>query len=120
MIMTTRSSTFGILLLLSVVCSAEIPGDHNCTRPQRPSLPNGDETNEQELIQSKQILQNYLAASDNYLACLKAHEKGFGDEIDPALKAAIIFEHNAVVDEMYLAGDEFNIALRKFGRRSGP
>ncbi len=112
----TCISTFSMLLTLSLVCSAEIPGGHNCTRAQRPNLPNGDNTTEQELIQSKQILQNYLAESDKYLTCLKAHENSFGDEIDPALRAAIIIEHNSVVDEMYLAGDEFNIALRKFGR----
>ena len=101
-------------------CTAEVSGNHNCVRAERPSLPDGDSATETELVSSKQVLQNYLAQSEKYLACLKAHEQSFGDEIDPGLRVAIIIEHNAVVDEMYLAGDEFNVALRKFGRRTKP
>lgn len=115
-----RLLTIGFAITLAMNCAAEVSSDHNCVRAARPSLPDGDSTTEAELVASKQVLQNYLAQSEKYLACLKAHEQSFGDEIDPALRVAIIIEHNAVVDEMYLAGDEFNVALRKFGRRAKP
>ncbi|MGR8950244.1 MAG: hypothetical protein ACU84Q_19540 [Gammaproteobacteria bacterium] len=109
---------FAILMAVPFISYAEITGQHGCERPTRPVIPNGDNTTDAQLIESKQELQNYLSAAETYLACMKTYEQSFGEDIDSSLRVAIIIEHNAVVDEMYLAGDEFNVALRKFNLRS--
>jgi len=91
-----------------------------CQLAERPAIPDGETISEAQLIQTKTNLQQYLTEADVFLRCLKRYEESLGEDIDGDKRVVIITSHNKVVDEMYLAGDEFNVALRKFNRRASP
>lgn len=91
-----------------------------CEMANRSTIPNGDAVTKTQLLEAKINLEKYLEKAGTYLSCLKRYEDSFGEEIDGDKRVTIITSHNKIVDEMYLAGDEFNVALRKFNRRSNP
>ena len=76
--------------------------------------------NQLQLLDAKAKLDTYLSSSETFLACLKRDEASFGENMDADKKSAIITTYNTVVDEMYLAANEFNVALRKFNHREKP
>ncbi len=85
-----------------------------CGRPDRPRIPDGSTTSAEALLQARTVLEQYLAAGDRYLTCLREFEVSLGDAITDVDGSEIVMRYNAMVDDMYLAGDEFNIALRRF------
>lgn len=114
------------ILLMFACCvthvnaAQEIFVPSGCRLAERPVIPDGDSISEEQLITSKRALEQYLGDSELFLKCLKRYEDSFGEDIDGDKRVLIITSHNKVVDEMYLAGDEFNVALRKFNRRENP
>lgn len=111
------------IMALSAICtvgfaeSQAIPG---CIKPSAPSIPSDAPTSKERLVEAKASLDRYLETADDYLVCLKNYERSFGEDITTDAARQIVREHNLTVDEMYLAGDEFNVALRKFNLRATP
>lgn len=105
-----------IALVLLLVCFGVQAADiaPACSRPERPRIPDGSTTTGEALLQARSVLEQYLAAGDRYLVCLRAFEVGLGDAITDVDGSEIVLRYNAMVDDMYLAGDEFNVALRRF------
>ncbi len=103
-----------IALLGATLRAAAIDIAPACVRPDRPRIPDGSTTTEGALLHARTVLEQYLAAGDRYLTCLREFEVGLGDAITDIDGSEIVMRYNAMVDEMYLAGDEFNIALRRF------
>jgi hypothetical protein len=85
-----------------------------CSRPERPRIPDGSTATAEALLQARSALEQYLAAGDRYLVCLREFEERLGAAISDVDGSEIVMRYNAVVDDMYLAGDEFNVALRRF------
>ena len=123
-----QANIWRLLLLLSLsglsttVVLAEVSSQRigGCERATRPTIPDGSVVSKTQLLEAKTRLEKYLLKAESFLACVKRREESLGEKIDGDRKAAIIITHNAVVDEMYLAGDEFNVALRKFNHRENP
>ena len=107
-----RLSMALLLMLAGSAHGAGLAAD--CQRPVRPVMPDGDSASEQELLSARTVLEQYLRDGDGYLKCLRAFEEGLGEDIAEVDGHELLVSYNAMVDEMYLAGDEFNIALRKF------
>ena len=106
-----------ILLLATAAGAVAIDIAPACTRPDRPRIPDGSTTTAEALLQARSALEQYLAAGDRYLVCLREFEVKLGDAITDVDGSEIVMRYNAMVDEMYLAGDEFNIALRRLKER---
>ena len=109
-----------VVVLALLVGGGGVYGDElarECRQPPRPAIPDGDTASEDDLLGARTELQSYLAAGDKYLACLRDVEKGLGEDIAVSDAQMLVQMHNKMVDDMYLAGDEFNIALRKFKRQ---
>lgn len=85
-----------------------------CRQPQRPLIPDGADTTEEALVRARTRLETYLKLADGYLACLRTFEKEMGEAITEVDGHELVVRYNAVVDDMYLAGDEFNVAIRRF------
>ena len=104
-----------------ILVAAPILADANvaleCRRPARPVIPDGSVATEQELLNARTALEAYLAAANDFLECLRRFEEGLGEAIEETDTNSLVQRYNAMVDEMYLAGDEFNIALRRFKAR---
>ncbi len=92
--------------------SAEVAKD--CKPPERPSIPDGENTTESKLIATRVILEQYLKDGDSYLVCLREFEDSLGDTIAEIDGHELLEKYKGMVEEMYLVGDEYNIALRRF------
>ncbi len=105
-----------IALVVLLVCFAAQAADiaPACSRPERPRIPDGSTTTAEALLQARSALEQYLAAGDRYLGCLREFEVSLGEAITGVDGSEIVQRYNVMVDEMYLAGDEFNVALRRF------
>lgn len=103
-----------ILLLGVILGAAAVDIAPACVRPERPRIPDGSTASAEALLQARTVLEQYLAAGDRYLTCLREFEIGLGEAITEVDGSEIVMRYNAMVDDMYLAGDEFNIALRRF------
>lgn len=99
------------------VSAADLAKD--CQRPQRPVIPDADTATEQNLIAARAPLEQYLKDGDRYLVCLRKFEDALGDGITEIDGHELVDKYKGMVEEMYLAGDEFNIALRRFKKNEG-
>jgi len=102
------------LLLLSMWSVYGVEWVPDCQRPGRPTIPDGDSTTASELLAARTTLEHYLVNADRYLKCLRQYEESLGDRVAEIDGHELLVNYNAMVDEMYLVGDEFNISLRKF------
>ena len=102
------------LLVLSTwsVTALELPKE--CQRPQRPSIPQGDDATEPKLLAARTVLEQYLKDADRYLVCLREFDESLGEGVAEVDGHELLEKYKGMVNEMYLAGDEFNIALRRF------
>jgi|ETNmetMinimDraft_20_1059909.scaffolds.fasta_scaffold365941_1 hypothetical protein len=109
----------GLLAVLLVSTGALYAGElaPDCQRPQRPAIPDGGDAAKGELLAARAILERYLGDADRFLKCLRAFEEGLSEEVGEVDGHELLLMYNTMVDEMYLVGDEFNIALRKFKNR---
>jgi len=106
-----------LLVLVWSVSAAEVAKD--CKRPVRPAVPDGENTTEPKLIEARPIIEQYLKAGDRYLVCLREFEDTAGGNITEVDGHELLGKYRGMVEEMYLVGDEFNIALRRFKLKVG-
>jgi len=88
-----------------------------CQRPQPPSIPDGDIATKPELLDAKTALEQYLRDGDRYLICMREFEESLGEQVTEIDGHELVEKYKGMVNEMYLAGDEFNVALRRFKNR---
>ena len=111
---TVFRSIIAVALLLVTLGARAADVAPACSRPDRPRIPDGSTTTAEALLQARSALEQYLAAGDRYLVCLREFENSLGESISDVDGSEIVMRYNAMVDDMYLAGDEFNVALRRF------
>jgi len=88
-----------------------------CKLATKPQIPNGRTATEEEMLGAQRALKTYLAEGDEYMACLKQLEAGWGEGITEEQKAVIVIFHNRTVDEMQSTADLFNQSVRAFKGR---
>lgn len=85
-----------------------------CPAPDKPSIPDGKNSTEAEMIEAHGQMQSYVSDGNAYLACIAKVEKGWGNSATPDRKKLIVVLHNKMVDEMNHVADMFNSSLRAF------
>jgi hypothetical protein len=114
------------LLVLSGLCcgpafaqseSASGEVTEKCKMGEKPAIPNGRTATEEEMLNAQRALKAYLAKGDEFMACLKQVEAGWGPDATEEQKAVIVIFHNRSVDEMQATADLFNQAVRAFKGR---
>lgn len=107
------------LAVVSLVFSA--PLALACDYPQRVKVPNGASASKDEMIAGQRAVKDYMAAMDEYLACIDKEEKDtlasmpdITDEEREVRAAALIKKHNAAVEEMELVAARFNEEVRAY------
>lgn len=93
-----------------------------CDYPKKAPLPDGRNATEQQMLDGQKAVKAYMAAMDEYLACLDkesdAAKANLEDEDAIAQRDKITVQrHNAAVDEMKLHVAEFNDQIRAFKDR---
>lgn len=112
-------SLISILLLLSA------PLVFACDYPQRVSVPDGATATKEGMIAGQRGIKDYLAAMDQYLACIEDAEQetvaGIDESDEDAKQQRIEMfnkKYNAAVEEMNLVAAEFNVQVRAYKDRS--
>lgn len=89
-----------------------------CPVPNKPSIPDGKNSTEDEMINAQGHMKTYISQGNGYLECLAKIEKDWGPSASQSKKELIIIFHNKMVDDMNHVADMFNSAVRAFkGKR---
>lgn len=96
-----------------------------CDYPQRAQVPDGTTASKDEMIAGQKGVKSYIAAMEEYLACIEAEEAqsvlALGDvDEESSRQREEMFnkKYNAAVEEMNLVAEEFNIQVRAYKERS--
>lgn len=85
-----------------------------CDYPQRPSIPDGHNSTEDEMLKAQANMKAFLKGGNEYIDCLDKVEKGWGDKATNNDHALVVVLHNKAVDDMQSVADLFNAAVRAF------
>lgn len=96
-----------------------------CDYPQRTEVPNGNSATKEEMIEGQRNVKSYMAAMEEYLACIESAEQetiAGSDDLDEEQKQQRIAmfnkKYNAAVEEMNLVAESFNAQVRAYKDRS--
>jgi hypothetical protein len=92
-----------------------------CDYPARADVPNGAMASKDEMLDGQRSVKAYMAAMDEYLACIDQEEKDAvaaltepSDDELASREAAITKKYNAAVEEMELTAARFNEEVRAY------
>ena len=85
-----------------------------CTYPDKPTIPDGRNSSEDEMIAAQGKMKSFISAGNDYIACLDKVEEGWGEDATEKDHALVVVLHNKAVDEMQSVADMFNSAVRAF------
>jgi hypothetical protein len=95
-----------------------------CDYPARTDVPNGNSATKDEMIQGQRNVKSYMAAMEDYLACIESAEQetvAGNDDLDEEQKQQRIAmfnkKYNAAVEEMNLVAEQFNSQVRAYKDR---
>ena len=95
-----------------------------CDYPARTDVPNGNSASKDEMIQGQRNVKSYMAAMEEYLACIESAEQetvAGNDDLDEEQKQQRIAmfnkKYNAAVEEMNLVAEQFNSQVRAYKDR---
>ena len=97
------------------------PAAFACDYPQRANVPNGQTATKDEMIAGQQSVKAYMAAIEEYLACIATDEETAiarledpSEEVLQQREQMLGKRHNAAVEEMEIVAAEFNNAVRAY------
>ena len=115
---TTRISIAAAILFLAPAAMA-------CDYPAQASIVNGANATKDEMIESQRSVKAYMAAMEEYLACLEkseadavAGQPDLSDEEKANREAAMTKKYNAAVEQMELVAAQFNEEVRAYRAQS--
>ena len=89
-----------------------------CPMPERPSIPNGLKSSEEEMIEAQQGIKDYIAKGEAVLACLDGLRESWGETATEEQTQINMLFYNKMVDEMTSTGELFNSAVRAYKGRN--
>ncbi len=107
----------GALSVQTVFAQAESASTEvieNCPLPEKPSIPNGRTSTEEEMLEAQKNMKAYMAKGEAVLTCLDGLRQGWGEAITPEQDQINTLFYNKIVDEMTSVGDLFNSAVRAY------
>lgn len=87
--------------------------------PEQPTIPNGRQASEEEMIAAQKAMKGFLAEGNDYIECLNKLERSWGDDATDEQKAVVIIFNNKIVDDQQAVADLFNAAVRAFKGKQG-
>jgi len=91
--------------------------NEKCIYPKAPSIPNGKNSTEEELLETQRKMKAYLAEGDEFIACLHRVEDTWSEEEKTEKSSFVVMFHNRMVDDMNEVADLFNTSVRAFKGR---
>ena len=118
------------LPLTLILCVASIPAAfaqdqaasteviETCPMPEKPSIPNGLKSSEEEMLAAQRGIKDYMAKGEAVMSCLDELRLSWGETAtEEQLQINNLF-HNKMVDEMQSIGELFNSAVRAYKGRN--
>ena len=115
------SLIFGIVSIQVAPVQAESASTEvieTCPMPERPSIPNGMKSSEDEMIEAQKGIKDYIAKGEDLLACLDELRESWGETATEEQQQINMLFYNKMVDEMSSTGELFNSAVRAYKGRN--
>lgn len=105
--------------LLAALLAVSAPATAACVYPEPAPIPDGSTATEQQMIAAQQAVKSYVAAMEDYLACIAAEHReatveGEDEEVTAQRQKILTERHNAAVEEMETVAARFNEQVRAF------
>lgn len=113
----SAQALIALLLLASALVAPVQVTAADCEYPQAPAMPNGETADEEQMREAQKSVRAYLAAAEEYLACLSAMENDPNQPLPQRQAEINVARHNAAVDEMHRVTDAYNVAVRTYKAR---
>lgn len=91
-------------------------GVKECNEPEIMIMPDGNNASSPEILDSQQIVENYVISTRDYLNCLLSEEKAIGDALTYERKKELIARYNLAVERVSRVVERFNQQLRIYQR----
>lgn len=85
-----------------------------CDLPPAVEIPPGDEATLDEMLAAQNGVREYIAAMEEYLACMDGEMEALGEETTEEDRALMVEQYNSGVDLMEEVAAEFNEARQLF------
>lgn len=85
-----------------------------CETPAMVDVPDGATATTEEMVRAREQVTAYVAAMEEYLACVNDEIEVAGDDATEEFKALMIQRYNAAVSEMEMVAAAFNEQLRAY------
>lgn len=85
-----------------------------CETPTMVEVPDGATATTEEMVRAREQVTEYVAAMEEYLACVDEEMEVAGDDAPDEFKSLMIQRYNAAVSEMETVAAAFNEQLRAF------
>ena len=85
-----------------------------CEMPSMVHVPDGATATEAQMIEAREAVTDYVAAMDEYLACVDREITAEGDDAPEEYKALMTQRYNAAISEIETVAAAFNEELRSF------
>ncbi len=90
-----------------------------CETPSAVDIPQGSTATTEQMVLAREQVSDYVAAMDEYLACVNEELVAAGENAPEEFKALMVQRHNAAVSEMETVAAAFNEQLAAF-REANP
>lgn len=90
-----------------------------CEQPSMVSVPQGDDASLDELLAAQENVKNYMAAMEEYLACVNDEIEAAGEDAPAQFQALMARRNNTAVDEMETVAAAFNEQVQAY-REANP
>lgn len=99
------------LLSLALMVSSQL-SFAACEQPATPTLPDGKNATQQQMIAGQQAVKTFMANNEMYLECLTLEAKEAAGTDDEAQKQARLDQYNLSVESMQTVAGDFNQAIK--------
>lgn len=90
-----------------------------CEQPDIVHVPQGSDSTLEELLAAQEEVKSYMAAMEEYLACINEEIEAAGNDATAQFQALMARRNNTAVDEMETVAAAFNEEVRAY-REANP
>ncbi len=85
-----------------------------CENPTMVPVPDGKTSTMQQMVDAQAKVKSYMAAMEEYLACLNGELEAAGEDAPTEFKSLMVTRHNTAVTEMESVASAFNVQVQAY------
>lgn len=85
-----------------------------CETPSMVNVPDGSQASMDEMVTAQQQVKDYVAAMEEYLACINEELEAAGEDAPEEYKSLMVTRHNTAVGEMEAVAAAFNEQVQAY------